>query len=185
MRGMSLGRWYKLRRHRLGIGVHSPFAYRMVRDVIYGKGRYYTVLKLRRLTDGYPKRVRREYGVIFRLIARLAPKAVRLSDSVEPQVELLVRLADMRPVMGRGLGGYHEGIRVLTVCDASDLSHGVPDGMLRSGNIAVVRDLHLAAGVSDMLRGAMAGGWFFADSKTAIAVSDDREPLNLIDVKMT
>ena len=181
---MGLVRWYKLRRHRLGIGVHSPFAYRLVRDVIYGQGFYYTVLKLHRLTEGYPRRMRRAYRIIFRLIARLVPDGVRLSGGVEPQMELLVRLADMRPLMGRGLGGYLPGKRVLTVCDAIDLRDGLPEGMLRTGNMVVVRDLDYRPETLTEIRGAMKGGWLFADRRMAIAVSDEREPMNVIDVKM-
>ncbi len=180
-----LSRWYILRRHRLGIGVHSPFAYRVVRDVIYGKGYYYTVLRMRRLTAGYPKRTRRAYEVMFRLIARLAPEGVRISDGVEPQVEELVRMADMRPVMGRGLGGYRHGLHVLSICDATDLRQSIPEGMLQGGNMAVVRGMQYVPGTFERLRGAMRGGWLFADRRMAIAVSDDSEPLNVIEVKMT
>lgn len=181
----SLSRWYKLRRHRLGIGVHSPFAYRVVRDVIYGKGLYYTAYKQYLLTRGFPKRMKRQYAVIFRLIARLAPQGIRLSNSVEPQMELLVRMADMRPIMGRGMGGWLPGKSILTICDAIDLRDGVPQGMLQSGNMAVVRDLQYVPGALTAIQEAMPGGWLFADSRIAIAISDEREPLNNISVKIT
>lgn len=180
----SLVRWYKLRRHRLGIGVHSPFAYRVVRDVIYGKGSYYDEELLSRLTQGFPRHLRGEYALMFRLIARLAPDEVRIADSAEPQIELLVRLADERPFMGRGLGGYHSGKRVLTICDAADLLRGLPEGLLRSGNMVVARHLADCPGVLARLRQGMKGGWLFADKNMVIAVSDEREPLNKIDVKM-
>lgn len=181
----SLIRWYKLRRHRIGVGVHSPFAYRVVRDVIYGKGHYYAVGRMSRLTMRYPKRLRRTYEVMFRLIARLAPDGIRLSDSMEPQLELLVRMADMRPVMGRGLGGYHDGKRILTVCEALDLRKGLPGNMLRSGNMAVVRNLHDVAGILDTLKETMEGGWIFFDRRMAILVSDREVPLYETELKMT
>lgn len=173
-----------MRRHRLGIGVHSPFAYRVVRDVIYGKGHYYAEELLRRLTRGLPRRLEHEYALIFRFIARLAPEGVRVAGSVEPQMEPLVRLADKRPVMGRGLGGYYSGKRILTICGAADLLHGLPDGMLYSGNMAIVRHLVDGPGVLGSLRQGMKGGWLFADKNMAIAVCDESEPLNMIDVKM-
>ncbi|MCM1004938.1 MAG: hypothetical protein NC402_01425 [Prevotella sp.] len=180
----SLSRGYKLRRHRLGIGVHSPFAYRFVRDVIYGKGCYYSVLRFKRLTEGFPRRLKREYAVIFRLVARLAPEGVRLSGGVEPQMELLVRMADLRPIMGRGMGGYLPGKRILTICDAADLCNGLPAGILNSGNIAVVRRMQDAPQVLDSVMAEMKGGWLFIDKRIIIAVSDDREPLNQVKVKI-
>ena len=166
----SLIRWYKLRRHRIGVGVHSPFAYRVVRDVIYGKGH---------------NNAWRTYEVMFRLIARLAPDGIRLSDSMEPQLELLVRMADMRPIMGRGLGGYRDGKRILTVCEALDLRKGLPGNMLRSGNMAVVRNLHDVAGILDTLKETMEGGWIFFDRRMAILVSDRDVPLYETELKMT
>lgn len=180
----TLARWYKLRRHRIGIGVHSPFAYRVVRDVIYGKGRYYADGSFERLTQGLPRRLKREYALMFRFIARLAPDGVRVADSVEPQIEPLVRLADKRPLMARGLGGYLRGKRILTICEAADLRRIMPEGLLRSGNMAIVRHLNSCPGVLDALRRAVKGGWLFADKKTAIAVCDEHEPLNVIDVKI-
>lgn len=180
----SLSRWYKLRRHRLGIGVHSPFAYRVVRDIIYGKGYYYAEPSLRILTRGFPRRFKREYALMFRLIARLSPDGVRLADSVEPQIEPLVRLADKRPIMGRGIGGYKSGKRILTICEATDLRNGIPAGMLNSGNMLIVRRLGDAPQVLACVRNEMKGGWLFVDRRIALAVSDEHEPLNVIEVKM-
>lgn len=180
----GLSRWYKLRRHRLGIGVHSPFAYRVVRDIIYGKGIYYTILKRARLTRGYPRRVRRAYNILFRLVARIPVAGIRFSYGVEPQIEMLLRMADSRPMSGYGLGGYHPGKRILSICDAVDLRKGLPQGIMSSGNIVVARDLDYAPEVRKMLIDAIKGGWVFSDRKMALIVSDDNEPLNLIDVKM-
>lgn len=180
----SLCRAYRLRRHRLGIGVHSPFAYRVVRDVIYGKGYYYSVLQFKQLTAGYPKKLKREYGIIFRMTARLAPEGIRLAGSVEPQMELLIRMADMRPLMGRGLGGYKSDVCVMTICEAADLMNNRPQGLLNSGNILVLRRLKDAPDMLKTVCENMKGGWVFADRNMLIAVSDDREPLNRIDVKM-
>lgn len=181
----SLRRAYCLRRHRLGIGVHSPFAYRVVSDVIYGKGYYYSVLNFRRLTMGFPKRLKREYELIFRLIARLAPEGVRLAGSVEPQIELLVRMADMRPMMARGMGGYTNSHRVLTICESADLMNGLPENILKSGNILIVRRLKDAPQVASLVEETIKGGWIFGDNKMMIVVSNSDEPLNIIDVKMT
>ena len=180
----SLGRAYRLRRHRLGIGVHSPFAYRVVRDVIYGKGHYYALLQFRQLTAGFTKKLKREYGIIFRLTARLAPQGIRLAGSVEPQMELLIRMADMRPMMGRGMGGYKSSAGVMTICESTDLMKSLPEGLLNTGNILVLRRLKDAPQVFRAVCDRMKGGWVFADRNMAIAISDEREPLNRIEVKM-
>lgn len=180
----SLCRQYILRRHRIGIGVHSPFAYRMVRDVIYAKGFYIAYPKVHRLTDGFPKRLRKEYFLIFRLIARLAPEGIRLSGSIEPQMELLTRMADTRPMLARGLGGYTPGKRILTICEAADLYNTFPDALLASGNMLVMRALKHAPHMLDKVIAHMKGGWVFADKRMLIAVSDAGEPLNRINVKI-
>lgn len=182
----AIAHWYKLRRHRLGMGVHSPFAYRMVRDVIYGNGLYYSFYGQYRLTKGFPKRMSRVYRVLFRLIARLAPEGVRIAGSVEPQMETLVRLADTRPVLGRGLGGYDKHSRVLTICEATDLcsADDLPRNILKDGNMLVVRELRQAPAVLARIKETMKGGWLFTDKYMAIAVSDDRQQMCVTETKM-
>lgn len=180
----SLIRYCRLYCHRRGHGVHSPFAFRVIRDVIVGNGYYYSSGRLMRLTDGFPVALKREYGIVFRLIARLSPKGVRIGNSIEPQMELLVRLADMRPFMATGMGGYAYERRVLTICSASDLRPGVPEKLLADGNILIVRGLKDFPEIKDVLVSEMKGGWVFADANLALFVSNDSERLNEVDVKM-
>lgn len=60
-------RWWRSR----GFGVHSPFAFRMVRDVLSPRYRYYDEDALRFLP--VYRRHRKYVGVLFRIVARLAP----------------------------------------------------------------------------------------------------------------
>ena len=182
----DLVRKYRLLRHRYGHGVHSPFAYRLVRDVVYGRGIYYTVKVFRRLTDGFPKGLKREYQLLFRLVARLGPAEARIADSIEPQMDLLVRLADGRTVMAHGLGGYHRQGNVLSICEAADLYGGrVPEGILSDGNILWIRELQMAPEVLEAAIGAMPGGWVLYDKRHALLIANKENPLNKIPVKLT
>lgn len=181
----SLIRYCRSCCHRKGHGVHSPFAYRLIKDVVAGKGHYYSERRLTRLTEGFPKALKREYAMLFRLVARLSPEAVRISDIIEPQMELLIRLADTRPFMARGMGGYGHKNRVMTICSATDLRTHLPEGLLSDGNILFVRELKSQPEVRHILQNEMAGGWIFVDSNSLLLVSNDSEPLNEIDVKLT
>lgn len=177
--------WFKRRRHRAGHGVHSPFAYRVIKDVIVGGGgEYYTEWRFRRMRREFPRRVLRRYKMLFRIIARLNPKSIRLAGGVEPQVELVVRMANTRIFMAQGLGGYMADRRVLTVCDVFDLRRELPPGILNTGNIVIVRNLQQEPTVLPRLIEAMPGGWIFLDAKAALCISDAQHPLETIHVKM-
>lgn len=181
----SLIRHIKLRLHRRGHGVHSPFAFRMVRDVITNQGYYYSTARLERLTLGFPKQLKKEYRLLFRLIARLSPKDVRISNSIEPQMELLVRMADMRPFMARGIGGYTHRKSILTICSALDFRNGLPEGVLHDSNMLFLRELNYAPEIKKEVAKEMKGGWVFSDSRSGIWISRDSEALNIIDIKLT
>ena len=178
----SIARGYNRWRHRRGFGVHSPFAYRMVRDVLTSRGHYYAVVRFRRDTAGLPRKTIKEYAVLFRLVARLAPRRINLAGSVEMQLYPVLRLADSRVLIAEGTGGYSHCDRVLTILSASDIRHTLPDGILRSGNMLVIRNLKEQPTALETVLGAVTGGWVFADSRTAIIVSDSDEPLNMVDV---
>lgn len=80
-------RWWRSQ----GFGVHSPFAFRMVRDVLLPRYRYYDDDALRFLP--LSRRCRRYAGVLFRLAARLAPASFMIiageeSDALAEAVHL-------------------------------------------------------------------------------------------------
>lgn len=72
--------WFKRFRYRRGYGVHSPFAFRLITDVVYERLPYYAYEELkqvrRQLPKGsavYPERVDK---LLFRLANRFSPQRV-------------------------------------------------------------------------------------------------------------
>lgn len=71
--------WCKRIRHRRGYGVHSPFAFGLITDVVYEQNPYYAFQKLKELRHlakrsmMYPERVDR---LLFRLVNRFSPQRI-------------------------------------------------------------------------------------------------------------
>ena len=71
--------WLKRFRFRRGYGVHSPFAYRLITDVVYERHPYYAYRELKALrslskhSSTYAERVDK---LLFRLVNRFAPQRV-------------------------------------------------------------------------------------------------------------
>ena len=71
--------WCRRFRHRRGYGVHSPFAFGLITDVIYERRPYYAYQELealRRAAKGhltYPERVDK---LLFRLVNRFSPQRI-------------------------------------------------------------------------------------------------------------
>ncbi len=60
--------WLVRIRHRCGYGIHSPFAFSLVRDVIYEKGEYYAYTPLREIRRKTPCHLReKDDKLLFRL----------------------------------------------------------------------------------------------------------------------
>ena len=76
---MSIAGWYKRKKHSRGFGIHSPSAYRMVREVLcpshhYG---YYAYALLRQL--GRKRRSFAELCLIYRLLVDIQPARVGIA----------------------------------------------------------------------------------------------------------
>lgn len=69
-------RWLHRFRHRRGYGIHSPFAYNFVANVIYERGAYYAYPALRRQFLAAPAPLLREkdYRLLFRLANHRHPR---------------------------------------------------------------------------------------------------------------
>lgn len=83
---MGLSRWYKRWRHSRGYGIHSPFAYRMVREVLCPpRGyAYYAESQLRHA----------ELRLLFRILVALRPATVAVfAGAQQAALEHLVSLA--------------------------------------------------------------------------------------------
>ena len=64
--------WLRRVRHRCGYGIHSPFAFNLVTEVLYSHGEYYADQKLSLLLPTVVRRLRLRPLAIHRLLFRLA-----------------------------------------------------------------------------------------------------------------
>lgn len=93
---MGIAAAYKRRRHTIGFGVHSPLAYRVVRDCVMQKDSYYAYAELDSLLDvsrPHRWRRRRRTRMLHRLAARLPRPTIALSGSVDAATAAAVSLA--------------------------------------------------------------------------------------------
>lgn len=72
--------WLKRFRYRKGYGVHSPFAFSLLTDVVYERLPYYAYSELKQLRRQLPKEARkypeRVDKLLFRLVNRFRPQRV-------------------------------------------------------------------------------------------------------------
>ena len=67
--------WLMRIRHRCGYGVHSPFAFRFITEVIYEKDAFYAYQDLdRQLSWSQRFRIRRMYHLLFRCVNYVQPQ---------------------------------------------------------------------------------------------------------------
>lgn len=89
--------WYKRWIHGHGFGVHSPFAYRLVREVLYTSPSYgyYAYDEIAASRKAYPSMLSdRELCLIYRLLVDLRPQSVSIAPSAsEAMLRHLVGLA--------------------------------------------------------------------------------------------
>ena len=109
---MGLSRWYKRWRHGLGFGVHSPYAYRMVREVLRPP-RGYAYYAADRLPHA-------ELRLLYRILVDLRPAIVGIAAG--EQKLLLQRLVEM-------------ALPETRITDS-----GTPDMMIVHGQTAVATD---------------------------------------------
>ena len=64
--------WLHRLRHRRGYGVHSPFAFALITQVVYSPGRYYAYDRLNRLHSRADRLLRPRRRAVCRLLFRLA-----------------------------------------------------------------------------------------------------------------
>ena len=85
-------RWLVRFRHRCGYGIHSPFAFRFVTDVIYSHGEYYAYAPLARMRKGKHCPLREKDD---RLLLRLA-NASRADEALIVGTDTAVSLRYLR-----------------------------------------------------------------------------------------
>lgn len=87
---------YKRRRHSLGFGVHSPLAYRVVRECVMARGSYYAYPELDAMLEtvrGHIGRRKRRVRMTHRMAARFPRRKVCMGGDMEPALAAAVALA--------------------------------------------------------------------------------------------
>ncbi len=127
-----------------GHGVHSPFAYRFITNVLRLKGRYYASDELERMPDP------RWHTLLFRLVCEFEPERVAVPD------------------------GFHSWRSVIGMADSrAEVLNGDPDVVLmysQKGVVTVFRDIDETSGEWERKRASMLSGMTFTDGRMAVAV---------------
>lgn len=163
---------YRRWRHTRGFGVHSPFAFRFVRDVLrehVGYG-YYTDGYYHKLTADMSKCVRHRYAICFRIVARLAPKCIFMSPQLDTRLESLLHKAEDR-VSCRVSVPESVPDSSLVICLAEELN--ALRIRLKEANDVTLVILYLSQypRLIDRLASSMPGGWIFEGKDMAVLVS--------------
>lgn len=127
-----------------GHGVHSPFAYRFITNVLRLKGRYYASAELERLPEP------RWHKLLFRLVCEFEPVRVSVPDDT-PVVRRVLRLADSRV----------------------EVKKGASDAVVmysQKGEITAYRDVKAASREWARKYESMTSGMTFTDGRMAVAV---------------
>lgn len=132
-----------------GHGVHSPFAYRFITNVLRFQGCYYASAELERMSDP------RWHKLLFRLVCEFEPMGVYVPDDT-PIVRRTLELADTRVGVKKG---------------ASDAVIMYS----QKGVVTAWRDIKITSAEWERKRVSMTSGMTFTDGRMAVAV--EREDL--------
>lgn len=176
---------YKRWRHGRGFGVHSPFAYRFVNDIVrtrrgYG---YYAGPELEYLLKGRPRRDRQFWRMVFRIGARLNLKSLYLPHDAPalpaevlkkamPRLHTLRRLPHLLP------GG------LLIIADATQMAEELAVTLKRPDTCLIIRKLKSNPAALANAIAEMTGGWTFEAPDTAILVSSNETGLNRLTINL-
>ena len=127
--------WLRRVRKRCGYGVHSPFAFHFITDVIYEKSRYYAYSSLDAcLPFRYRFRVRKCLRLLFRIANSVQPHTVYIQGSM-PFVRQYVEAGCHKAVVTDKVGDADIDMCVLSSpCDVV-VPHIRHSGVLVLGNL--------------------------------------------------
>ncbi len=137
-------RWWRSKGH----GIHSPYAYRMVTEVLPERGRYYAYDRIERLPDS------RRLKLIFRLVCEFMPTTVH-APGITGTAKEVILLADPR-------------VRFTDNPTEADLLIGIMPTELREGQAAVMR---IPGDKWDHYKKTLTRGMTFSNGSIRIAVN--------------
>ena len=95
--------WLRRFRHRCGYGVHSPFAFRFLTEVVYERSPYYAYAELDASLRWWQRwRIRRSLHLLFRMANRLQPSQI-VVDKESPLATRYMLAACRRATLGNNL----------------------------------------------------------------------------------
>lgn len=151
-------RWWRSRGH----GVHSPFAFRFIRNVLCDNGDYYSYSLIDGLHDDSAW-----LKLLFRLVCEFEPAVVEASG-LSANERAVISLADSRVSVDES-GQSVPGCLTL-------VGH---DGM----RVTVVRDIHAGAGTWSNVVDSMVSGMTFSNGRVGVAVPRADLPRQDFDVR--
>lgn len=126
---MGLSDAYKSWRHTRGYGVHSPFAYMLVKEAIRPSRRYawYAYDDIELLLPAGASRLRREARMFFRLLATLRPATICFHGNIHAAFRCAALCANRR----MGISIYRGGNQQLPDADVlASAGESIPGDIL-------------------------------------------------------
>lgn len=171
--------WISRGRHALGFGIHSPFAFMLVRDVVQDHNAYYGYHELETASASPDGLSEREARFLLRICGRLGVRTV-LSDASSPRFVAAVRDGGTHVVASLQDAGRDDEVPMLIYALRTPPDSALIAERLRTPGNAVL--LH-----SDFpceCRVAMPGGVIFTSRHGVLAVSRENMPLVECDMKL-
>lgn len=175
-------------RHRKGFGIHSPFAFSLIADVVGYPGHYYGDDLLRERVGNRRGLKRRRAWLLHRLVARLDPLAVVLPpDSPREMVEAaMIARTDRAPRSSLPAGDLRDVLMAASTDYLCAHSEDVARMLSTPGcTLLVYGDETAIARLTLRARADMPGGWALVDRLTAIYIASPGTPFIEYDVKLT
>ena len=141
MKALSLfdgfAQWYKRLRHSKGFGIHSPFAFMLVNEIINCRCRYYGYDDIEPYIDLMKGRKQRRLArLLIRLAGRISFKKFVIVGEADEVLIKAVEIADSRVAIEKGLDGQLSSSLVY-VAELCDVSKGLSASMQVDGNVFV------------------------------------------------
>ena len=83
--------------HRYGFGIQSPWAYSLVRNVLFEPLRYYAFDDLRQKYPNLDRKERKRNEQLFRIVNHFKPKAVEIVGNADEATRDYLSLSSSRP----------------------------------------------------------------------------------------